>query len=104
MSPSKVIFGIYTQDKYRHMQILNLKRAYNINGSNILWNCSFTEGKIALRKWPEMLLLYWFSKFAGGEPPTPSPSFQSNTAQHKPLVQSEVHKLGSKQQEYFSID
>ena len=25
--------------------------------------------------------------------------FQSNTAQHKPLVQSEVFKLGSKQQE-----
>ena len=30
--------------------------------------------------------------------------FQSNTAQHKPLVQSEVFKLGSKQQQLFSID
>ena len=58
-----------------------------------------------------LLLLYWFSKFSGGEPPYP-PSrlgnirliFQSNTPQEKTLVQSEVGKLGSKQEECFFID
>ena len=30
------------------------KKELTINGSNIFWNCSFTEGKIVLTKWPEM--------------------------------------------------
>ena len=74
-----------------HSKISNLKRAYNINGSNILRNCSFTEVKMALRKRPEMAspALLFFKNFWGRTPNPPSRLenmcfiFQSNTAQPK---------------------
>ena len=47
-----------------------------------------------------------FQNFVGGAPPAPFKIrkyviyfFRSKAAQHKPLVQSEVSKLGSKKQE-----
>ena len=46
-----------------------------INGSNVLWNSSFSEGKIAPTKWPEMASYAYlvFKIFRGRNPPTPLP-------------------------------
>ena len=66
-----------------------------MNWSNILWNSSLTEGKIAATKWPEIAspVFLVFKIFSGEDPPHPPPLplplqarkcdlfFQSNTAQ-----------------------
>ena len=54
------------------------KKEHTINGSNIFWNCSFTEGKIFLTKWPEMAspALLVFKIFRGEDPGTPLPDYK----------------------------
>ena len=68
------------------------KKEHTINGCNILWNCSFTEGKIVLTKWPEMASLAFlvFKIFPGEDPQTPLPDYKKNfnTAQHLPLIKT----------------
>ena len=64
------------------------KMAYNINGSNILLNCSFAEGKIALK-----MTIDDFSRFIGN----------LTLLNTKPLVQSGVFKPGRLKQVNFLL-
>ena len=68
--------------------------------------------KLSLQNDQRWLLLFsWFSKFFGGGPPDP-PSrlenmsfiFQSNTAQHKPFIESEAFNQGVNNSIYFPFD
>ena len=76
-----------------------IQKERTINGSIVLWNSSFSEGKIAPAKW-WLTLLSWYSKFSGGGPPNPPFQkcvviLQSNTAQHKTSWKSEVYNSRS---------
>ena len=73
-----------------------IQKEHTINVSIVLWNISFSEGKIAPAKWPEMASSAFlvFKIFRGR---TPQPPFQkcvvilqSNTALHKTSWKSEV--------------
>ena len=57
-----------------------------------------------------LFLVTWFSKFFGGEPPDPPTRieniwfiFQSNTAQHKPLVKSGPFRKGVNNKSNFLL-